>query len=63
MNPKMQSFVETPRMETYEDVFDALYRDDPGKAAAMKLRSDLLMNVRASAPGAAPKGKRPSACR
>ncbi len=47
MKAKTQSSVETPRMEMYDDVFDALYSDDPGKAAAMKLRSDVLMNVRA----------------
>lgn len=47
MKAKTQISVETPRMEMYDDVFDALYSDDPGKAAAMKLRSDALMNVRA----------------
>lgn len=47
MKAKMQSSVEAPRMETYKDVFEALYGDDPGKAAAMKLRSDALMHVRA----------------
>ncbi len=60
---KTKSPIEAPRMEAYDDVFDALHSDDPGKAAAMKLRSDALMNVRASAPGAAPRRRRPGACR
>lgn len=63
MKAKTQSPIEAPCMETYDDVFDALYSDDPGKAAAMKLRSDVLMNVRASAPGAVHRRRRPSACR
>lgn len=47
MRTKTDSILETSRMETYDDAFDALYIDDPGKAAAMKLRGDALMNMRA----------------
>lgn len=37
----------TPRIQAYDAVFDALYCNDPGKAAAMKLRSEVLMRLRA----------------
>lgn len=63
MIAKTQSSGETPRMEAYDDVFDALYSDDPDKATEMKLRSDELMRARASAPAAAYRQRRLGACR
>lgn len=47
MKTKTQSYDhEESKIETFDDVFDAIYEQDPGKAAAMKLRSDMLMRLR-----------------
>lgn len=57
---KAQSPTEAPRMEAYDDVFDALHSDDPVKAAAMKLRSDAMMKASGAAPKAGHRRNRPS---